>query len=68
MPYRQLYSVTPTEILALQLHRNLRGPTAYSDDIRALVDELERRHRRSEHVEVILNDGRQYLAGRKSTH
>lgn len=68
MPFRQSYGRTETEILALQLHRNLHGHTTYLEDIRALVDELERRQRRSQDVEKILSEGRHYLAGRKPTH
>lgn len=68
MPYRQSYARTETEILALQLHRNLHGPSTYPEDIRALVDEIERRERRSEDVEKILSEGRHYLADRKPTH
>ncbi|WP_342237462.1 hypothetical protein [Inquilinus sp. OTU3971] len=44
------------------MHWNLHGPIPYSDDIQALVEELERRHRRSEDVEHILDEGRGYLA------
>ena len=62
MPYRELYSATATEILALQLHQNLHGRRTYSEDVRALVEELERRTRRSEDVEHILTEGRGYLA------
>jgi hypothetical protein len=40
MPYRRSYALTETEILALQLHRNLHGHRTYSEDVQALVDDL----------------------------
>jgi hypothetical protein len=65
MPYRRSYALTETEILALQLHRNLHGHSTYSEDVQALVDELEQRVRRSDEVEQILNEGRRHLTERK---
>ena len=56
------YGLTETEILALQLYRNLHGHRAYADDVRALVEELEHRQRRSQGVDAILAEGRRFLA------
>ena len=54
--------MTETEILALHLHWELRGRETDLDDVRALVDELERRPRRSGEVDQLLCDGCRYLA------
>lgn len=62
MTHHSSYIFTDTEILALQLHRNLHGHSTYADDVEALVEELERRPRRSEGVDRILEEGRRFLA------
>ena len=62
MPRRVLYRLTETEFLALELHRNLHGGVTHPDDVVALVEELERRSRRSAGVEAVLSMGRQYLS------
>ena len=59
------YALTETEILALQLHRNLHGHRIYVEDVRALVEELEHRPRLSPGVECILDEGRRYLASQR---
>jgi hypothetical protein len=61
MPNHSNYIFTETEILALQLHHNLHGHSTYADDVEALVEELERRPRRSEGVDRILEEGRRFL-------
>jgi hypothetical protein len=68
MPVRQSYARTETEILALQLHRNLHGHSTYPEDFRVLVAEIERRQRRSEGVQSISDEGRRYLADQKSDY
>jgi hypothetical protein len=55
------YALTETEILALELHRNLHGHSTYSEDVRNLVEELEHRPRRTPGVEQILAEGRRFL-------
>lgn len=55
------YALTETEILALELHRNLQGHRVYPEDIRTLVEELEHRPRLTPGVEKILAEGRRFL-------
>lgn len=65
MTLQRSYGLTETEILALQLHRNLHGHTTHADDVEALVEELERRARRSDGVNQILEQGRRFLAAQR---
>ncbi|WP_343718281.1 hypothetical protein [Inquilinus sp.] len=65
MPNDQNYSLTETEILALELHRQLYGHCPYAGDIEVLVEELERRERRSAAVNGILEEGRRFLAAQR---
>ncbi|MFE0757924.1 hypothetical protein ACFW16_28445 [Inquilinus sp. NPDC058860] len=67
MAHRQGYALTETEILALQLHRNLHGHGTFADDVEALVEELEGRSRRSDGVNEILEQGRHFLAGHRQS-